>query len=120
MNRTDEVRAVEAVVNTYATATGTRDTDLLRTVFHGNAVMSGYLGPGKLIGSPQPFYDHLAANPHPDDKYTYEITAVSVIGRTACVRLVEDNLYGMSFVNDFHLLNDDGTWTIVSKLFHHD
>jgi hypothetical protein len=81
--------------------------------------MSGYLGPNKLIGSLEPFLDHLDANEH-SPGYTSEIIEVSVTGRTAKARIVEDNLYGMNFVNDMHLINDDGVWLIVSKLFHHD
>ena len=95
-------------------------TSVVRVAVSASAVMSGYLGPNKLIGSPEPFYAHLEANPHPDDQYSGEIVSVSVTGRTACARLVEDNLYGLSFVNDFHLINEDGSWSIVSKLFHHD
>ena len=81
--------------------------------------MSGYLGPNKMVGSPQPFYDHLTANDH-GPGYVAKITNVLITGRTAIARLEEDNLYGMHFVNDFHLLNEDGRWSIVSKLFHHD
>ncbi len=119
MNRTDDIIAVKAVVNEYVAGTLARDIARLKAIFHPNAVMSGYLGPNQLIGSPQPFFDHLAGNEH-GEGYGAEISHVSVVGRTACARLVEENLYGMSFVNDFHLLNDNGTWVIVSKLFHHD
>ncbi|MBY5935202.1 nuclear transport factor 2 family protein [Tateyamaria omphalii] len=119
MNRTDDAAAVEAIVNTYIKGTADRDVDLLKTVFHENAVMAGYLGPAKLIGSPQPFYDHLTANEH-GPGYVAKITHIAVTGRTAVARIVEDSLYGMSFVNDFHLMNDDGSWVITAKLFHHD
>jgi len=119
MNRTDEVLAVEAVVMQYCQGTADRDIPRLQGVFHENAIMVGYLGPNKLIGSPQPFYDHLTANEH-GSGYITKITPIEVTGRTAIARLVEDNLYGMSFVNDFHLLKDNDTWKIVSKLFHHD
>lgn len=119
VNRADDIIAVKAVVKEYVAATLERDVSRLKAIFHPNAAMSGYLGPNQLIGSPQPFYDHLEANPH-GEGYVGEISHVSVVGRTACARLVEENLYGMSFVNDFHLLNDNGTWVIVSKLFHHD
>jgi len=119
MNRTDDVIAVEAIVKDYIQGTADRDIDKLKSAFHENAIMAGYLGPNKLIGSPQPFYDHLTANEH-GPGYVTKITGIEVTGRTAIARLVEDNLYGMSFVNDFHLLNDDGQWKIVSKLFHHD
>lgn len=119
MNRTDDAVAVSKIVNEYVAGTTERDTGKLKAIFHPNAVMSGYLGPNKLIGSPQPFYDHLEANPH-GEGYSAEIVEVTVTGQTARARLIEDNLYGMSFVNDFHLINEDGSWTIVSKLFHHD
>tara|TARA_R110002074_G_C12240915_1_gene639236 strand:- start:259 stop:546 length:288 start_codon:yes stop_codon:yes gene_type:complete len=95
MNRTNDVRAVQAIVDTYVKGTGARNFDLLKAVFHDNAVMCGYLGPAKLIGSLQPFYDHLQANPHSDESYTTKTTSVSVTGRTAFARLVEGNLYGM-------------------------
>lgn len=49
-----------------------------------------------------------------------EIAAVEVTGRTAVARLVEENLYGMSFVNDFYLLKLDEAWVTTAKLFHHD
>jgi hypothetical protein len=118
MSDTDK-KAVEAVVQAYVQGTIERDVTILRTAFHENAVMSGYLGPNKLIGSTQPFYDHLEANEH-GPGYSSTISGIEVTGHTAKARLMEENLYGMNFVNDFHLLNDDGSWKIVSKLFHHD
>lgn len=115
----DEQTAIKAVIDDYIKGTIERDVALLKTVFHENAVMAGYLGPGKLIGSPQPFYDHLEANEH-GPGYASEITSITVTGRTATACLIEQNLYGMRFHNDFHLLNDDGSWKVTAKLFHHD
>lgn len=120
MNRTPDVRAVKAVVEAYAKGTATRDIDLLKQAFHPQALMSGYFGPDLLVGGPEPFYAQLEGNPHPDDSYAHDIVEISVTGSTAVARLIEDNLYGLSFVNDFHLLKQDGKWSIVSKLFHHD
>ncbi|MEL6347412.1 MAG: nuclear transport factor 2 family protein [Myxococcota bacterium] len=119
MNRTHKAAAVADVIRVYIKGTQERDVTVLRQVFHENAVMSGFLGPNKLVGSPEPFFAHLEANPHNGD-YTAEITHLDVVGRTARAVLVEDGLYGMAFVNDFHLLFDDGRWLITSKLFHHD
>lgn len=117
-NQAEEKRD-EAVIKDYVQGTIDRDVTRLKGVFHEHAVMFGYLGPGKLIGSPEPSYDHLEVNEH-GPGYRSEIITIKITGRTAIARLVEDNLYGMHFVNDFHLLNDDGAWKIVSKLFHHD
>lgn len=119
MNRIDDTLAVKEVVGNYIEGTATSDPDLLRSLFHETAVMSGYLGPDMLVGSPEPFYQAIAARKVGPD-YKGEITEVSVIGRTATATVVEDNLYDLSFVNTFHLLNVDGAWTITSKLFHHD
>lgn len=119
MDRTDETRAVKEVIGTYIKGTENSDPDLLRSVFHESAVMSGYLGPDMLVGSPEPFYQAIAER-KVGPEYKGEITEISVLGRTATVTVVEDNLYDLSFVNTFHLLKVDGAWTITSKLFHHD
>ena len=119
MNRTDDILAVKAVIADYIKGTAESDPALLKSIFHENAVMSGYLGPDMLLGGPQPFFDAISQNKVGPD-YTGEVTKVSVVGRTATATVVEDNLYDLSFVNIFHLLNVDGAWTITSKLFHHD
>ena len=118
-NRTESAEAVRAIIEQYRAGTRNADISILKNIFHPNAIMTGYLGPDLLVGSPQPFFDHLAANPVAPE-YRSEIVHLEVTGRTATARLIEDHLYGMSFVNDFHLLLSDGRWSIVSKLFHHD
>ncbi len=119
MKRTDDIAAVKAVVGNYIKGTATSDPALLQSLFHESAVMSGYLGPELLLGGPRPFFDAIAKNEVGPD-YSGEITELSITGRTATATLVEDNLYGLSFVNAFHLLKIEGRWTITAKLFHHD
>ena len=119
MNRKDDTVSVKAVIADYIKGTSDSDPELLESVFHENAVMSGYLGPDMLLGGPQPFFDAIAQN-KVGPEYQAEITELSVTGRTATATIVEHNLYGLSFVNAFHLLNVNGNWTITSKLFHHD
>jgi hypothetical protein len=119
MNRTKSESDVQQVMLDYTAAIIAYDIPRLKTIFHDDAVMSGYLGPDLLIGSPQAFYDHLEANPI-EKEYIALTTEIRIDGRIARVRFVEDNLYGMSFVNEFHLLKKESDWVIVSKLFHHD
>jgi hypothetical protein len=108
-----------AVIDAYAEGTRTRDIDMLRAAFHPDAVMSGWLGPDLLHGSPQPFFDALGANEVGPD-YRSEITALEVDGPIAWAETREENLLGLSFLNRFHLLRlEDGTWRIVAKLFRH-
>lgn len=119
MNRTEDTLAVKAVIANYIKGTADSDTELLKPLFHETAVMSGYLGPDLMLGSPEPFFSAISQNKVGPD-YVGEITEISVTGRTAKVNVIEDNLYDLSFVNTFHLLKVGGAWTITSKLFHHD
>ena len=62
MNRTDDTLAAKAVIADYIKGTKLSDPELLKSVFHENAVMAGHLGPDLLLGGPQPFFDAIAAN----------------------------------------------------------
>ncbi|MEM1159873.1 MAG: nuclear transport factor 2 family protein [Pseudomonadota bacterium] len=119
MNRTTDANAVAAVMDAYEAGTRNRDVAMLKGAFHENALMSGYLGPNLLVGGPEPFYAHLEGN-EVEDGYAARTVHIDVNGNAASARVVEDNLWGMSFVNDFHLVKGEGGWKIVSKLFHHD
>ncbi len=115
----DAISSPKAVVDAYVTGTHNRDTALLKTIFHENAVMSGWLGPDMLVGGPEPFYGALEANEVGAD-YTAEITQLDEMDQIATATLKEENLLGLSFTNLFHLIRlADGTWRITSKLFRH-
>lgn len=119
MNRTAEATAVAAIMDAYIDGTRTRNTLKLKAIFHETAVMCGYLGDDLLAGTPEPFYEAIENNEIAPN-YAARIVHIDVIGDTARARIIEDNLLGMSFVNDFHLVNGLEGWMIVSKLFHHD
>ncbi|MCE8009118.1 nuclear transport factor 2 family protein [Aestuariivita sp.] len=116
----DPTDTPRAVVEAYVEGTRTRDIDLLKAIFHENAVMTGWMGSDLLNKGPKPFYKALEANDVGPD-YTAEITALNQTGKIATATLVEANLLGLSFVNHFHIAQqDDDSWRIVSKLFRHD
>lgn len=119
MNRTNDALAVKKVVGDYIKGTAASDPDLLRSLFHETAVMSGYLGPDLLLGGAEPFFQAIAER-RVGPEYVGVITAISVNGRTATATVVEDRLYDLSFTNSFHLLKVDDEWLITAKLFHHD
>ncbi|MEM8692011.1 MAG: nuclear transport factor 2 family protein [Pseudomonadota bacterium] len=109
----------EAVVEAYALGTRTRDISLLKSIFHDDAVMTGWLGPDFLCGGPQPFLGALEAN-EVGDNYTSETVDVRVFDKIASAETRETNLLGLSFTNHFHMAQlSDGTWRITSKLFKH-
>lgn len=122
--RTGDIDAVLATMQRYVDGTYRGDVALLASSFHPQALMTGYLGGQYFLGSPQPFLDHVGSTPSPQSTgapYAGRFAAVEVVGHTATVKLVEDNLYGLDFVDFFHLSKTPaGEWLIVSKLFHHD
>ena len=117
MDRVTDATAVHTVMTEYAEATRARSVERLSALFHPQAVMTGYLGPDLLVGGPGPFYDALAAN-EVSPAYRGMVLSVSVTGDTARAVVAEQNLFGMAFVNDFHLVRTADGWRIVSKLFH--
>lgn len=119
MNRTADATAVAAIMEAYIDGTKSRNTLKLKAIFHESAVMCGYLGDDLLTGTPEPFYEAIENNEIAPN-YSARVVHIDVTGDTACARIIEDNLLGMSFVNDFHLVNGLDGWLIVSKLFHHD
>lgn len=116
---TDHTATPEAVVEAYTQGTRTRDIALLKSVFHEDALMTGWLGTDFLSGGPEPFYGALEANEIGAD-YASETTSVTVTDKIAQATTEEKNLLGMNFTNHFHLAQmSDGTWQIMSKLFRH-
>lgn len=113
--------AVRAVMERYAEAVYRADVATLRSLFHPQASMSGYLGEDLLVGTPEPFFTDLGSRPSmAESKHPYEgkISNVEVMGRAATATLVEHGFFGsFDFANYYHLLLIDGEWKIVSKAF---
>lgn len=109
------------VLDAYIRGTREGDADLLRQIFHPEAMVAGWFGPDLLLRRPDGFIAR-AASTEAGPGYRASIGAVSVIGRSATATLYEDGLWdGQSFVNQFHLIRDAGDrWIITAKLFHRD
>ncbi len=120
MSATTEYAAVRHVLQQYIDASFTADVPSLKSVFHPDALMAGYLEGVLDVGSPEPFYVDLEENPSSQETgepYRAEIVFIVVAGPIASAAVAEDDLMGFSFVNHFHLLKIDGKWRIVSKIY---
>lgn len=119
-SRAEHLHAVEAVVQSYVNACARGDVPALRALFHPSAVLSGYVAGELVTGSPEPFFSAVAGNPAPAESglaYDARIDTVHVDGHIATAVLRETGYLGMDFVNHFQLLEIDGQWHIVAKLF---
>lgn len=112
---------VEKVIDAYIKGTYTADIDLLQSVFHEKARMTGYLGNELLIGDPQPFIEDIGSQASMEsngDPYESEIVSKVIVGKIANVVIRESGFRGTLKLEDhFHLINDGSRWWIISKLF---
>lgn len=115
-----DVAAVRSVLDTYIDATASADAERARPLFHPRALMSGEFKGRVGVGTPDAFFASLegaAARPPTADGYIGRIQSLEICGMTATGAVVEERLFGLSFVDHFHLLKVDGRWLIVSKLY---
>ncbi|MBV7379671.1 nuclear transport factor 2 family protein [Maritimibacter dapengensis] len=119
--RTQEVDEVTLVMESYIQGTREGDAELLRRVFHPEAMVAGWFGGDLLLRRPDGFIAR-AASTESGPNYKATIGSISVIGRTATATIYEDGLWDdRSFVNLFQLIRDAGNhWVITAKLFHMD
>ena len=116
----DTYDAIAAVMETYFDGARTGKSDLLKPAFHDDATIHGYVGPDLFAGPIQLFYDWHDEN-GPAVELRSHITSIDVGGSIATVRVELDNWTGHRFTDQFTLLRVDGTWKIISKVFHlHD
>lgn len=119
-DRVTPARAVRAVIDDYVRGSREGNVELLRSVFHPAAVMTGSVGGRLLCGPPEPFFQAVAKGGPAPAGYEAEVTEVVVDGNTAAATLVEKGFAGLDFTDRFHLVEEGGRWLIVSKLFRHD
>jgi len=116
-----DVSAVREIMERYVDAAFRADVDVLRSVFHPGASMSGYLGDDLLVGTPEPFLVDVGSRAPMSESgapYEADISAIDVSGRAATATLTESGFFGvMRFVNYFHLLKVGDDWKIISKTF---
>ncbi|MEO1771014.1 nuclear transport factor 2 family protein [Candidatus Enterococcus ferrettii] len=115
------MNTVDKVVNAYIKGTFTGDTELLQSVFHEKARMTGYLGDQLLIGDPQPFIEDIGSQASMEsngDPYEAEVVSKVIVGNIADVTIRESGFRGSLKLEDhFHLIDDGTRWWIISKLF---
>ena len=114
-----DVAAVRAVIDLYVRGSA-GDVELLRSIFHPDALMNGYFNGHLGIGSPEPFFSEVAKleGGKPGEGYAGEIESIEVAGDVATARLVETDFLGSDFVDFFHLIRVEDDWKIISKTYH--
>lgn len=113
----NDVRQIEAVMQTYVEGGRSGSVDTLRPIFHELSTICGYVGPDLFAGPIEMFYDwHTENGPAADLKVGD--TRIDVEGTAATVRIELDDWTGHRFTDFFTLVRIDGQWQIMSKAFH--
>ncbi len=112
---------IKALLLDYFAAVYEGNIEKLKTLFHKDAAMYGYLGDNPVIGTPEIFFADLSSKPSmAAEKIDCRciIKAINVCGNIAGAAIIVDNFFGSACVEDrFHLMKIDGQWQIVCKTF---
>lgn len=116
-----DYEAIKELLDRYFEAVGKADVDTLKTIFHENASMYGYLGPDAVIGTPEIFYADISSKPSMKEQgidCRCVVKRIEIQENIADAIITVDNFYGAARVEDhFHLLKLDGKWRILCKTF---
>jgi hypothetical protein len=112
-----ERAAIARTIQRYVEGGKTGRTDEMKRAFHPGATIFGYLG-SELFGGPiQLLFDWNDKNGAARELEA-QIISVDVMESIATVRLELDNWSGHRFTDMFTLLQVDGEWKIISKVFY--
>lgn len=89
----------------------------MKTAFHHDATIFGYIGTDLFAGPIQKLFDWNDQN-GPATELQAQLASIDVTGTIATVRLELDNWTGHRFTDMFTLLKVDGVWKIMNKVFY--
>jgi Putative lumazine-binding len=109
--------AIEKTIQMYVNGGISGKGDDMKPAFHEGATIYGYIGPDLFGGPIQGLFDWNDGN-GPAVDLKSNIASIDIEGTIATVRLELDNWTGHRFTDMFTLLNTDGEWKIISKVFY--
>ena len=109
--------AISRVLRTYIDGGVSGRSDDMKSAFHANATIHGYIGEDLFGGPIQLLYEWIDSN-DPATGLTHEITSIDVQETIATARVECHNWGGHRFTDMFTLLKSDGEWKIISKVFY--
>jgi hypothetical protein len=112
-----EYDAITRTVQQYVNGGKSGRTADMKTAFHPEATIFGYIGADLFAGPIQKLFDWNDQN-GPATELQGRIASIDIIDTIATVRLELDNWTGHRFTDLFTMLKVDGEWKIMNKVFH--
>ncbi len=108
---------IAEVVQHYIDGAKSGRGDDMKPAFHEDATIFGYVGGDLFAGPIAQLYAWNDEN-GPAVGLEERIASIDIVGTVATVRLELDNWTGYRFTDLFTLLNVNGQWKIMNKVFH--
>ncbi len=115
--KVNEYDAIARVVQHYINGAKSGKGDDMKTAFHEDATIFGYVGNDLFAGPIQQLFSWNDQN-GPATGLQARIASIDLIDTVATVRLELENWTGHRFTDLFTLLKVDGEWKIMNKVFH--
>ena len=112
-----EYGEIAKVIQHYIDGAKSGSGDDMKPAFHKDATIFGYVGSELFAGPIQQLFAWNDEN-GPATALTAQIVSIDLIDTVATVRLELDNWTGQRYTDLFTLLNVDGEWKIMNKIFH--
>ncbi len=113
----EAIEAISSVIQTYVEGGRKGDAAIMKGAFREDATIHGHIDGGLLAGPIHLLFDWVAGNP-PAPDLEAEIVNVDLADTVATARVELTDWLGNRFTDQFTLLNENGAWTITSKVFH--
>jgi len=113
-----DIDAIKAALQIYLDAARSGSGADMRRAFWPQATIFGYVGAELPFNGPiEPLFTWTQGN-GPSENVQGRITCIDVIGKIAHARIEAENWAGAKFTDFMLLLNIDGAWKILNKVFH--
>ena len=109
--------AIAEVLQHYINGAKSGKGDDMRPAFHQDATVFGYVGRDLLAGPIEQLFSWNDDN-GPAKNLQVQVARIDVAGSVATARVELDNWTGRRFTDLFTLLEVDGEWMIMNKVFH--
>ena len=119
-NLSTDVRQHDAIAKTlqhYIDGAKSGKGDAMKPAFHKDATIFGYAG-ADLFGGPIQLLFDWNDESGPAAELEARVLSIDLVGTVAIVRLELTNLNSARYTDMFTLLEVDGEWKIMSKVFH--
>ena len=115
-----DYQAIVEVLNKYIEGCKQARSTIMKPAFSEKATIFGVDAKGKLTGgSIQELFDAIDNPPFRQSPEAQSvIVRVDIVSSAASARIDSNDVSGFSFSDFFNLLKVEGTWTIVSKIYH--